>query len=394
VVRWTDTAQRVWVPPPPAPAQPPPSSLSSLAFVQLAVYNAVVAIEGGYEPYGRALRPHPGASVNAAVARAAHDVLVRYFPGSTPTLDADLTASLATIPDGAAEQRGLAVGRDAAAGLLAQREGDGWFADIGFTMPAPGPGVWELPAGQSPLVPWLSRLRPFTLRSPDQFRPGPPPALSSRRYARDFDELARIGGATSARTPEQTLIARFYTTHPALQFATAYRSLASARGLDALQTARLMAMGSTAGADALIACLDAKYTYLTWRPAYAIPRGDTDGNPQTVAEPGWTPLLPTPAHPEYPSAHGCATFAQTEVFERFLGTRRIDLDLPGTIAEMPLRHFATGDELRTEVANARVWGGLHFRFSTEVGGQLGTRVADWTLAHAFRPQRGCSILSA
>jgi hypothetical protein len=327
--------------------------------------------------------------VNAAVARAAHDVLVRYFPGSTPTLDGDLAASLATVPDGAAEQRGLAVGRDASAALLAQREGDGWFADIGFTMPAPGPGVWELPAGQSPLVPWLSRLRPVTLRSPDQFRPGPPTALSSRRYARDFDELAQMGGATSARTPEQTLIARFYTTHPALQFATAYRSLASTRGLDALQTARLMAMGSTAGADALIACLDAKYTYLAWRPSYAIPRGDTDGNPQTVAEPGWTPLLPTPAHPEYPSAHGCATFAQTEVFERFLGTRRIDLDLSSTIAEMPTRHFATGDDLRTEVANARVWGGLHFRFSTDIGGQLGTRVADWTLAHAFRPQRGC-----
>jgi hypothetical protein len=388
VIRWNEIAQREIVPPPPAPAQPPPSSMSSLAFVQLAVYNAVVAIEGGYEPYGRPLRARPGASVDAAVATAGHDVLVHYFPGRVDALDADLVASLAAIPDGAAEQRGQAVGHDAAAALLAAREGDGWLADIGFTMPAPGPGVWELPAGQSPLVPWLSRLRPFTLRSDDQFRPGPPPALSSRRYARDFDELQRMGGAVSARTPEQTVIARFYTTHPALQFATAYRTLAARQRLDALQTARLMAMGSTAGADALIACLDAKYTYLAWRPAYAIPRGDTDGNPRTIADPGWTPLLPTPSHPEYPSAHGCVTYSQTEVFERFLGTTRINLDLAGTIAEAPVRHFVTGDDLRREVANARVWGGLHFRFSTDAGGRLGTRVADWTLAHAFRRQRG------
>ena len=202
-----------------------------------------------------------------------------------------------------------------------------------------------------------------------------------------------MGGAVSARSPEQTLIARFYTTHPALQFATAYRDLAARQGLDALRTARLMAMGSTAGADALIACLDAKYTYLAWRPSFAIPRGDTDGNPRTVADPGWTPLLPTPAHPEYPSAHGCVTYAETEVFERFLGTTRIDLDLRSTIAEMPLRHFATGDDLRREVADARVWGGLHFRFSTQAGGRLGAEVANWTLAHAFRPLRDCGLKS-
>src|SRR6476659_2643783 len=144
-----------------------------------------------------------------------------------------------------------------------------------------------------------------------------------------------MGCAVSARTPEQTLIARFYTTHPALQYATAYRELAARQRLGALQTARLMAMGSTAGADALIACFDAKYTYLAWRPAFAIPRCDTDGNPRTVADPGWTPLLPTPTHPEYPSAHSCVTYAQTEVFERFLGTTHIDLNLPGTVAEMP-----------------------------------------------------------
>jgi hypothetical protein len=236
--------------------------------------------------------------------------------------------------------------------------------------------VWELPPGQTPLVPWLSKMRPITLGSDDQFRPGPPPALTTRRYKRDAAEVAAMGGAVSdQRTPEQSLIARFYTAPPVFQYATAYRQLAEREQLSGLQTARLMAMGSVAGADALIGCLDAKYTYLFWRPVFAIP--------------GFTPLLPTPAHPEYPSAHSCVTSSQAEVFERFLGTRRIDLDLPGSIAEMPTRHFATGDDLRREVANARVWGGIHFRFSTEVGAALGMRVAEWALAHEFRPERGC-----
>jgi hypothetical protein len=386
VVHWNEITQREIVPPPPAAPVPAPSSMSVMAPVQLAVYNAVVAIEGGYEPYGRPLRRRPGASVDAAVATAAHDVLVHFFRARLDALDGELVASLAAIPDGVAKQQGVDLGREAAAAMLALREGDGWMADIGFTMPPLGPGVWELPAGQSPLVPWLSKLRPFALRGPDQFRPGPPPALTSRSYARDFDELEAMGGTVSARTPEQTLVARFYTTHPALQYATAYRDLAAREELDALQTARLMAMGSAAGADALIACLDAKYTYLAWRPAFAIPRAGTDGNPRTVADPAWTALLPTPTHPEYPSAHGCVTFAQTEVFERFLGTPRIDLDLTSTVPEMPVRHFATGDDLERDVANGRVWGGLHFRFSTDTGGELGRRVAEWTLAHQFRPR--------
>ena len=387
VVDWNKIAQDQIVPPAAAPV-PPPSSMSVLASVQLAVYNAVVAIEGGYEPYGRPLLRRPGASVDAAVATAAHDVLVHFFPLRAAALDADLAASLGAIPGGTAKQQGEDLGREAAAALLASREGDGWMADIGFTMPTPGPGVWELPAGQSPLTPWLSKLRPFALRAPDQFRPGPPPALTSRRYARDFDELKAMGGTVSERTTEQTTIARFYTTHPGFQWPSAYRDLAEQHGLDALQTARLMAMGSTAGADALIACLDAKYTYLFWRPAYAIPRGDTDGNPRTVADPAWTPLLPTPTHPEYPSAHGCATFAEADVIERFLGTPRIDLTLRGSIADMPLRHYDTAEDLRRDVANGRVWGGLHFRFSTEIGGELGEHVADWTLAHEFRPRWG------
>ena len=345
-----------------------------MAFVQAAVYNAVVAIEGGYEPYGRGVAPRRGASVDAAVATAAHDVLVHYFPARAEQLDADRAAALAEIPDGRAEDRGAAVGREAAEQIIARRAGDGWFADIGFTMPAPAPGVWQLPAGGAPLVPWLSRLRPFTLRRPDQFRPGPPPALSSRRYAKDRAEVESVGKVDSTkRSAEQTLIARFYTSHVAAQYNTAYRDLAVGRKLDAMQAARLIAMGNVVGADALIACFDAKYHYLFWRPVFAIP--------------GFTPLLPTPAHPEYPSAHSCVTFAQSSVLKRFLGTRRIHVDLRSfpTNPEMPVRHFATVADLRREIVNARVWGGIHFRFSNEIGGALGDRVASWALDRFFRP---------
>jgi hypothetical protein len=371
VLTWNAITQREIVPPAPAPAVPPPSSMAVMASVQIPVYNAIVAIEGGSEPYGRPIARQRGASVDAAVATAAHDVLVHFFPADAAALDTSLAASLAAVPDGRAKDRGEAVGQQAAANLIAQRQGDGWMADIGFTMPAPGPGVWRLPPGQNPLVPWLSKLRPFALRSPSQFRPGPPPALTSRRYQRDAAEVQEMGSAGStARSIEQTQIAQFFTVHPAFQFASAYREIAAREGLSGLQAARLMAMGSVVGADASIACFDAKYTYLAWRPVFAIP--------------GFTPLLPTPAHPEYPSSHSCLTFSQSVVFERFLGTRQIDLDLPGTAATVPSMHFATAGDLRRDVANARIWGGLHFRFSTEVGGALGERVANWTLAHEFR----------
>jgi hypothetical protein len=223
-------------------------------------------------------------------------------------------------------------------------------------------------------VPWLSRLRPFTLRRTDQFRPSSPPALSSRRYAKARAEVEAVGKIDSAvRSVEQTLIARFYTSHVAAQYNTAYRELAARQGLDAVQAARLIAMGNVVGADALIACFDAKYHYLFWRPSFAIP--------------GWTPLLATPPHPEYPSAHSCLTFAQASVFKRFLRTRRIDVDLRSfpEIHEMPIRHFTTAGDLEREIVDARVWGGIHFRFSNEIGGELGSRVASWALDRFFRP---------
>jgi hypothetical protein len=380
VVAWNAIAQRAAIA---VDKESPTVATATLAYVQVAVYDATVAIDGGGRPYALFLRPQPHASVDAAVATAARDMLVHLLPAQTAAIDADYATALAAIPAGREKDVGVAVGRLAAEAVIVAREGDGFGADIGFVMPAPAPGVWQLPPGAVPIAPWLSRMRPFILDRPDAFRPGPPPALSSPEWADAFNEVKAVGGATSTvRTAEQTTIARFWTTHAAQQWNTALGDLAQRRGLDVDQTARMFAMVDVIGTDAAIACWDAKYTYLFWRPEFAIPQGDADGNPATTGDPTWKPLAATPAHPEYPSAHGCVSTAAATALAAFLGTRRIDLDMRSTITpDMPTRHFDTVRELVHEIQNARVWAGIHFRFSTIVGARLGKQVARWDVRH-------------
>ena len=363
---------------------PAPSSFVYGAYVQSAVYNAVVAIEGGYQPYGEGVEASPGASVDAAVAAAAYNVLVHYFPAQIATLDADYVSALSAIPDGNAKSAGIEIGTQSAQGIIALRSGDGLNANIGFSMPAPAPGVWQLPAGANPLVPWMSRLQPFMLNSPDQFRPGPPPDLSSEEWAAQYNEVLVYGRNNSqVRTTEQTTAARFWGSVPLTQYNLSYQQLATSKGLGALETARLMAMGNMVGADSLIGCFDAKYHYLFWRPAFALPQGDTDGNSNTTGDPSFIPLLGTPAHPEYPSAHGCLTASQAEVFANFLGTRAIGVTIPSTVPGVQARYYASANDLRNEIIDARVWAGIHYRESVVKGGNLGRKVAQWTLQQYF-----------
>lgn len=386
VITWNGIAQRAAIQ---VAGQSTGHAMASVAVVQAAVYDAVVAIEGGYQPYQVRLAHVPDASIDAAVATAAHRVLVHYFPAQQAALDADYATALAAVPDGASKSAGIAIGQAAASGNIARRQGDGLEADIGFTMPAPAPGAWQLPAGQNPMTPWVSKLRPFMLARPDQFRPGPPRALTSRAWAADFNEVQTMGSLdSSARTAEQTDIARFWTTNPIVQYNTAFKDVALGRDLSAVQAARLFAMGNLVGADSLIACFDAKYQYLFWRPQFAIPLGESDGNPATVGDPAWKPLLGAPPHPEYPSGHGCLTGAQAEVFATFLGTHRIDLDLKSTVPNLlqPERHYERASDLTQEVMDARVWGGIHFRDSTLRGVTLGHKVAHWTLKRYFLPK--------
>jgi hypothetical protein len=224
------------------------------------------------------------------------------------------------------------------------------------------------------------------LSSADQFRPGGPPALDSKRWAEDYNEVKEIGSfASTTRTAEQTEAARFWAQLPVQQARGSFRKFVLDRELDVADAARFMAMMSVTYADGLIACFDAKYLYALWRPITAVRAGDTDGNDATVGEPTWTPLLPvTPNHPEYPSAHSCITPAAGLVIARFLQTQNIDFTIPSLVGGIGDRHFSTPSELEYDVANARIWGGIHFRSAVEDGTQIAKRTANYVLAHNFQ----------
>jgi hypothetical protein len=356
------------------------------AYVAIAVYDSVMAVDGGYRPFAIDVDAPQGASAEAAVAAAAHRILVHYLPAQAPAiLDPAYLTSLATIPDGQAKTDGMATGEEVAALLIAQRADDGFRVPVAYTPPNPPiPGVWIPTAPTPPIGTYLGRMRPFSLDSADQFRPGGPPALSSKRWARDYNEVKEIGSSTSAtRTLEQTVAARFWAEPPVQQAHGSFRKFVLDHDLDVVEATRFMAMISVTYADSLIACFDAKYHYAFWRPITAIRAGDTDDNDATVGDPAWAPLLPaTPNHPEYPSAHSCITPAGGRVIARFLGTGEIDFTVP-SLTGLGDRHFARVKDLEYDVGNARIWGGIHYRSAVEDGINIGKKTADHVLAHHF-----------
>ena len=361
------------------------------AYVAVAVYDSVVAITGGYEPFAVDVDAPSSASPEAAVAAAAHRVLVHFLPAQQLSiLDPAYTVSLGRVPDGAAEDEGVALGERVAALWLGQRAGDGFRAPVApYVPPSPAiPGVW-IPTAASPPVGLSTRLMtPFSLESADQFRPPAPPALDSNTWARDFNEVKEIGSATSTtRTDEQTLAARFWAEAPVQQGRGALRRLIADRQLGIGDAARVMAMASVAYADAFIACFDAKYEYAFWRPITAVRAGDTDPNANTVGDPTWTTLLAaTPNHPEYPSAHSCLTPAAGGAIASFLGQDRIDYTVP-SLTGLGDRTYKTVRELEKEVGNARIWGGIHYRSSVDVGVTIGRQVAHQVVAEHFQPTK-------
>jgi hypothetical protein len=360
------------------------------AYVAIAVYDSVMAVEGGYRPFAVKVDAPDGASAEAAVAAAAHRILVHYLPAQGPTiLDPAYAASLGTIPDGVAKREGVAVGERVAGRLIAERANDGFRAPVTYTPPSPPiPGVWLPTALTPPIGPYLGLMEPFGLRSADQFRPDGPPTLSSRRWARDYNEVKEIGSSTSTtRTAEQTLAARFWAEPPVQQARGSFRKFVLDHQLDVVDSARFMAMISVVYADALIACFDAKYHYAFWRPITAIRAGETDGNAATVGDPAWSPLLPvTPNHPEYPSAHSCITPAGGRVIARFLGTRKIDFTVP-SLTGLGDRHYARVGDLQYEVGNARIWGGIHYRSAIEDAIVIGNKTVKQVLRHHFQKSK-------
>jgi hypothetical protein len=372
------------------PTKVPQETPLYVGYVQAAVYNAVVGIEGRYKPYRFNARAPHGTSAQAAAVAAAHKVLVTYSPYAQATLDAAYATSLAQIPDGKAKTRGVAFGIFAADNLIAMRTNDGRNAPVLFTQP-PAPGVWRPtpPAFLPMAVPWMGGVTPMLVRSGGQFgEPGPPPALTSAHYTRDFAEVKALGSATStARTLEQTSTALFFSGNAAVQFNAALRDQMTVRHLNIVDAARMFAAVDMSEADAVIAAWHAKYLYGFWRPITAINLADTDGNPATTADPSWTPLLTTPPYPDYVSGYSTLTGAFTRALANTLDTRHLQLTLISTAVPGAVRNYDSGKTLRNDVVDARVWLGIHFRFADTAGVEMGQRVANWALTHYFGPQK-------
>jgi vanadium-dependent haloperoxidase-like protein len=379
----------------PKEPRPPASAILLHTIVHLAVYDAAVAIEGGYEPYDKAIKAPQGADVRAAVATAAYRAARgRVAESQLAYLDERYAAYMAEIPPGRAKIDGIEVGETAAANILARRADDGFNNAVVYQCSANPLPVGEFEpnggCGTQPVDAKMAQVTPFTFSNPAKFRPDGPDPLTSDQWAEDFDEVKAYGRVdSSVRTAEQTDLAYFWSEHGYVHWNRNLINLAAARGLDVLETARLFAMVNTAASDAAIAGLDAKYFYRTWRPRTAIPRAAEDGNSKTDPDPTWTPLLSV-NHPEYPAGHAFISTAVTEAVAAFFGTDKVDWTIVTSQAAVPQvvkteRTYKSLKGLMSDVDDARVWSGLHYRNAMEEGGELGSRVAEHVMKTRFRP---------
>ncbi|AOW14847.1 hypothetical protein LPB72_20670 [Hydrogenophaga crassostreae] len=359
-----------------------PSYQVDLASVHVAIYDAVIAIDGRYKAFAVQPKVSPtGASMDAAASAAAYGVLHALFPNRSAHYQAAYDSRIAAIPDGDAKTRGLALGREVASGVVKLRANDGRSVALAPYISGTDAGQFRS-AGPNPFNRYVTSIKPFSLTRLDQFRPPPPPALNSAAYAAAVEETRLLGGTISAaRTPEQLETARFHSDPPG-PFVTRNLGRFAASTGDVAEAARLMAFIYVVHADAIGACFEAKYHYAAWRPMSAITMADTDGNDATQIDAGWTPVLPTPNHPEYPAAHACTSGGLGETLLRYHGTHNVaytwDSRTTGTT-----RSYATTDALDAESQIARIAGGMHFRFSTDAGVTLGKQVAQWVADHHF-----------
>ena len=351
-----------------SPATPP--AVRTMAIVQVSVFDAVSAITGRYPALRAKVTAPRDASVDAAVAAAARTALSKLMPAQQAAIDADYQALLKSVPDGRAKDDGIKAGEQAATSVVAACAEDGYNAPNTYR-PHTTPGVY-VPT-MFPAVPHWGKRKPWVMTSSDQFRPGPPPALTSEAWKRDFNEIKAIGGKTSTqRTPEQTAIAQFWeATLPNVYWPVA-RSVANAPGRDVNDNARLLALAAMAMDDGLIAVFDAKYAYNFWRPVTAIRNADGDAR-----DPGWLPFIDTPMHPEYPCAHCIVSGSLGAVLQAELGNGPVPkLSSASSTAGGAVRTWASVDDFVKEVAVARIYDGVHYRNSTEVGTAMGKKIGE------------------
>jgi hypothetical protein len=355
---------------------------------QVAVFEAVNSTVGGYEPYDHALVAPQGASAEAAAIAAAHRVLTALHPQATSQLDAARDQSLASIPDGTAKTAGIAVGIAAADSIIALRVDDGVNAPVNYT-PGTLPGEYRpTPPDFTPAFrPGFGQVATFAIRNGRQFRAAPPPALRSKQYAVSFEEVKRVGEADSTHRPaDRTQIARFYAVADVdTIYYPAARQIIAARSRTVSENARLFALLSMAIWDGAIACLESKYHFNLWRPVTAIREAQTDGNRHTEPDTAWAPLVFTPPFPSYPSAHASLGGAARAVLEHEFGRAGHVITLTHPALPDVVLHYTAFKQITDDIDDARVYGGIHYRFDQEAGARQGKRVAEYVLRHALRP---------
>jgi hypothetical protein len=375
-------------------AQAPFLQARFAAITQLAVFEAVNAITKDYKPYlGTTVAP-TGASAEAAAIVAAHAVLKNYFPTNAATLDAARASALAPIPDGTSKSAGIAVGEAAAAAVIALRSTDG-STPAGFYLPtSSNPGEWQVTpscsAAGGTFYQWRT-VKPFGLRSADQFELEPPPALTSARYARDYNEVKAVGGANSTVRPQdRTDVARYYAvTSPVAVWNPVARQLSTAAGDTLSQNARAFALLNIAMSDAAVATFETKYKYNSWRPETAIHMGQADGNDATEADSSFTPLISAPCFPGYPSAHATLSNAARDVLERLYTARRRSVILSNPAIPGITLKYTKLAQIAEDIDDARIYGGIHFRFEQEAGADLGRRVGEFLFKNLMGSAGAC-----
>jgi len=380
-----------------AGAQSPFAQARYMAITQLAVFEAVNSITRDYAPYAGTIGAPVDASVDAAAAAAAYRVLKNYFPPGA-TLDTAYAASLAKIADGPAKTAGIATGEAAAAQMIALRLGDGASPPAFYVPESSEPGVWQTtptcPAAGGVNYHWQN-VKPFgTFESAssnqtwfESFMPEPPPALTSTHYAKDYNEVKTVGSRDStARPQDRSDVARFYAaSSPSLVFNLAARQVAVAQGKSLSENARTLALLNMATNDSLVASFATKYFAVLWRPETAIRAASRDGNGKTDPDVTFAPLIPTPCFPSYPSNHASASGSAAEIMRRVYGAggHVITMENPA-VAGVVLR-YTTLKQITDDIDDARVFGGIHFRFDQDAGAIQGRRVGQYVFANVLAP---------
>ncbi len=368
--------------------------IRTYAMMHLAIFDAVNSIDGGYTPYLTDVPGSKNASVDAAAAKAARDVLADLYPSRTAIYDAELAASLEGVEPNRAKQ-GIRVGEIAAARMLAARANDGWTATPIpiYSLPL-SPGNWQPAPPQNAAATFTHypAVLPFALTSNSQFASAPPPVLTSARYGADFNEVKALGGATSTtRTAEQAQIARLWAgvgtpTNPFLTWNNVARRVSLDRGLSAVENARLFALFNMAVHDQLLTSFTGKFYYGLWRPVTAIRRADEDGNPATEPDATWLALVPNPPYPSYPGNMAGIGTAQSTMLALFFGRDDIAFEHTWEGAGGATRSYTSFAQMGQEQSDARIYGGLHFRFDNEAGQSIGRNVSNYVFLNFLRPR--------